>query len=324
MGRRIFYFFITAVFLLLSARPVLACDSCGCSLARISSEGKLSQGERPLFFDFTFEQQVWHKRDPQLARELGEEGHDTHDKTTEEFYHFGVGTNFLGRFSIFAEMPYVVRHDLNVEELDEDDPEAVDHLGERRTSQGFGDLSVTGIYKLFKAGNNFIGPLAGIKLPTGVTGNRDQQGEKFEMEMQPGSGSIDPSLGGAFGYQTGQIAIHGNTIYTFRTRGAQGFRYGNLFSTYVYADYLLNPNSRYFQGKIGIDASLQNEQKQRDREGRVGDSGGTTLLLGPEFSIRGNNHISIFGNVLFPVIQDLGGVHQHLRFVWNTGVKISF
>ena len=324
MRKFISYFLIAAAFLLPFARSVFACDSCGCSLARIPSEGKLNQTEKPIFFDFTFEQQVWHKRDVQLARALGDEGHDTHDKTTEEFYHFGLGANFLERFSVFAELPYIVRHDLNVEPLDPDDPDAVDRLGEKRISQGFGDLSLTGIFKLLKKGDDFIGPLAGIKFPTGATDNETPQGDKFEPEMQPGSGSFDASMGTIFTYQVGRMAVHGNAIYTIRTRGAQDFRFGNLFSTYVFVDYLLNPQNKYFQSKVGIDTSLQNERKQTSRDWRVADSGGTTLLLGPEFSIRGSDYISIFGNLLFPAIQNLGGVHQHVQFIWNAGIKISF
>ncbi|GEM_PF-1114640 len=302
---------------------IFACDSCMCTLARVNHEGKLSDTAKPLFFDFTFEQQVWHKRDVHLARELGEQGHDTHNKTTEEFYHFGIGANLGERFSLLAELPYIVRHDLNVNPLDPDNPSAVDHLGESRTSQGFGDLNVTGIAKLLKKGNNFIGPLAGIKFPTGVTSNKTM-GEKFEPEMQPGSGSFDPSMGTAFAYQVGQVAFHGNVIYVIRTKGAQDFQFGNLFSTYVFADYLLNPQSKYLSTRVGFDTTLQNEQKQKSREGNVADSGGTTWLLGPEFSVRGNSYVSIFGNFLFPILQDLGGVHQHLRFIWNAGVKISF
>ena len=323
MRKFIFCLWMAGTFFLPPVRAVFACDSCGCALARISSEGKLSQTEKPVFFDFSFEQQVWHKRDPQLARNLGAAGHDTHDKTTEEFYHFGLGANFPEWFSVFADLPYIVRHDLNVEPFDNTVPGAVDHLGERRASHGFGDLSLSGILKLLKKAHNFIGPLAGIKFPTGVTDNKTPEGDKFAPEMQPGSGSFDPSLGTAFAYQIGRVAVHGNAIYMIRKRGAQNFRFGNLFSTYFFIDYLLNPKSKYFRSKVGIDVSLQNEQKQTGRDGRVADSGGTTLLLGPEFSIRENDYVSIFGNLLFPAVQELGGVHQRVQFIWNAGVKIS-
>src|SRR6185369_7655721 len=90
-------------------------DSCGCSLARINGEGKLSEYQGPVFFDFTFEQQVWHKRDPELAHALHHQGHDAHDKTHEEFYHFGLGANIGKRVSLLAELPYIVRHSLEVE-----------------------------------------------------------------------------------------------------------------------------------------------------------------------------------------------------------------
>ncbi len=307
-----------------SVQTALACDSCGCALARISSHEKLSEKNKPWFFDFTFEQLVWHKRDPQLARELGDAGHDTHDKTTEEFYHFGMGAHFSERFSVFTELPYIVRHDLNVESFDDSDPDAVDHLGERRTSQGFGDLRFSGIFKLFKKGHDFIGPLAGIKFPTGVTAHKTPQGDKFEPEMQPGSGSFDPLMGAAFQYGWRRFKLHGNAIYTIRTPGKQDFAFGNLFSSYVYVDYLVNPQSRFLNTKIGFDTAVHNERKQRNAGGPIADSGGTTWLMGPEFSMRGNDWVSVFGNVLFPVYQDLGGIHQKLQYVWNVGTKISF
>ena len=49
-----------------------------------------------------------------------------------------------------------------------------------------------------------------------------------------------------------------------------------------------------------------------------------SLYKGIEKAIHGNRHISIYGNILFPVYQNLGGVHQRVRFIWNAGVKIAF
>ena len=300
----------------LFSQNALACDSCGCSLARFASERVASEAERPLFFDFTVEQQVWHQRDVALAHQLHHEGHDSHDKLREEFYHFSLGANPFEWVSLLATLPYVVRHVLEVD--------SHQHLGERQRSEGFGDLTLTGIFKLLKKGRDFIGPLAGLKMPTGRTTAENRQGTEFEAELQPGSGSWDPVMGTAFQYQWAQVIFHGNVLYSIRTNGAHEFRAGNLFSTYLYADYLINPKSEYFQNKIGMVATLQNEQKQKDHRVKVADSGGTTLLLGPEISIRGNRFVSVFGNILFPVYQNLGGIHQLLQFVWNAGVKISF
>ena len=295
---------------------VWACDSCGCTLARVGSEGKFSEYAQPFFFDFTFEGQIWQKRDAAAAHRLHHQGHDAHAKTHEEFYHFGLGANITDRISLLAELPYVVRHALEV-----DDHE---HLGERQRSEGFGDLSLTGIFKLLKGENDFIGPVAGIKFPTGRTSEKNKQSEKFEPELQPGSGSFDTTLGAAYQYQLSRIVFHGNVLYAIRTKGAQEFRYGNLFSSYNYADFLMNPKSKYFQSKVGIVSVYQIESHQQSHGEKAVDSGGVTLLLGPEISVQGNDHVSIFGNFLFPAYQNLGGVHQEIQYVWNGGVKISF
>lgn len=304
------------IILFLFSKTIFACDSCGCTMARVSSERKLSEKSKMIFFDTIVEQQVWHKRDPQLAHELHHQGHDSHDKTSEEFYHFALGASPWERITLLAEIPYVVRHALEV------DNHA--YVGGRQRSEGFGDLSLNAILKALKSKDNFLGPVAGIKLPTGRTTERNKQNEKFEPEMQPGSGSFDSIMGAAYQYRLGRTEFHGNSLFTLRTKGSQEFRYGNLFSSYLYADYLLNPESEYFKTKVGVDSALQIENHQRSKGTEIVDSGGTTWLLGPEISTQGNRYISIFGNFLFPVYQNLGGVHQLVQFIWNAGVKISF
>src|SRR5690242_7491249 len=93
----------------------MACDSCGCTLAHVSSRGKTSERAGKFFFDFNFEQMVWQKRDPALAHALHHQGHDSHDKTREEFYHFALGTNPTERITLLAELPFIVRHSLDVD-----------------------------------------------------------------------------------------------------------------------------------------------------------------------------------------------------------------
>lgn len=318
MKHLFFYFALLVSFLVFSVKQLWACDSCGYSLAKMSSEARCTptSAESPFSFDFTVEQKVWHQRDVALAHELHHQGHDSHDKLREEFYHFGVGADFGSRISLLAELPYVVRHFLEVD----------NHkiLGQRQRTEGFGDLHLNAIYKLLKSENYFAGPLIGIKLPTGKTTEQNKAGDKVEPELQPGSGSFDPSMGAVFQTMFGQFSWHGNALYTIRTRGAQRFTFGDIFSTYLHMDYLLNPESQHFNTRLGIDTTLQKEQRQKDRNGKIVDSGGTTWLLGPEISIQGDSQLSIFGNILFPIYQNLGGIHQLAQYVWNAGVKIAF
>jgi hypothetical protein len=79
-----------------------------------------------------------------------------------------------------------------------------------------------------------------------------------------------------------------------------------------------------FNTKVGIDANLQYEQKQKDNGSKVSDSGGTTILLGPALNIGVTQDIAIFSSVMFPVYQNLGGVHQELDYTWTLGAKLNW
>ncbi len=99
-------------------------------------------------------------------------------------------------------------------------------------SSGFGDITLFGEYRLAKetASTPAWALLAGLKLPTGETGNHDDQGELFETEHQPGSGSIDPLLGVAVTKNFGRASLSGNVLYTKCTEGTQATTMGDIFA----------------------------------------------------------------------------------------------
>lgn len=290
-----------------------ACDSCGCTLAKMSETIK---GNKPWFFDFTVEQQNWKKKDAQAANDLVNEGHDFHDKTHEEFYHFMLGVNPVDRFTVLAETPYVVREAIEVED--------VDHLGEKQHSEGLGDLSVIGIYKVLVQGDDFLGITGGVKYPTGQTKEKNFQGERFEVELQPGSGSYDYPMGVVYRHEIKPIVLSGNVSYVIKTKGSQEFEYGDLFFASLNADYVLNPQSQAFETKVGLAMNLHHEPKQTDHGVKKEDSGETSLFLGPAVTIKANDTVSIFGNILFPGYQTTGGVHQKLDYLWTAGAKMAW
>ena len=71
-------------------------------------------------------------------------------------------------------------------------PETLD----RGDTEGIGDLTLFGQYRFYGQDTGLQASLlTGIKTPTGETGEHDDQGELFEAEFQPGSGSWDPMFG---------------------------------------------------------------------------------------------------------------------------------
>src|SRR5215218_7222948 len=57
----------------------------------------------------------------------------------------------------------------------------------------------------------------------------DRQGERFETEFQPGSGSYDPLAGLALSQRLGRWSFDTNVLYVFANKGAQRTNLGDRF-----------------------------------------------------------------------------------------------
>ena len=314
------FLFALGVFLLTIialSKEIFACESCtipnlGRDRGTVTTESK----NKKWFFKYLFEQQKWEKLDIQAAHELHEEGHDIHVKTTQDFHHFSLGGHLTEEFTVFTEIPYVIRRSKEVEDGT--------ILGFNQESEGWGDLFLFGDYAFFKEEEKTASFVGGVKFPTGSTDEVNSVGDKFGLELQPGTGSFDYVVGGVYKQQMDRIDLLANAVYVFKTEGARDFEFGDIFSTSIFVDYLLNPESKMFNTKIGIDVNLQYEQKQRHNGSKVPDSGGTILLLGPALNIGATEDITMLSSIMFPVYQDLGGVHQELDFTWTLAGVLKF
>lgn len=318
MFKKTFLFMISlSLFVnLYSGNALATCESC--AIPRLGRTDKtMSTNEtKPWSFDFAYEQLNWNEIPVQEAHELHEEGHDVHNKKYDSFYHFKLGFNPTQDFSILAQIPYVVRESIEIEDED--------RLGQIERSEGIGDLNLIGNYRFYRFADGYVGAIGGVKFPTGRTGERNSHGERFESELQPGTGSFDYPMGLNWEWSKERLILRGNAIYVIKTEGDQDLEFGDLFSTAIFADWIINPDSKNFHTKIGLDLNFQNSQKQIHRGAKVADSGGNTLLLGPVLTIEATDQVAFYGDILFPVYQNLGGVHQKLDFIWNVGLKVKW
>jgi hypothetical protein len=311
LKRLVLYSFIVS-FLLIPLRAS-ACDSCAIPLARSGSNA--NELNRLFFFDFTVEQQRWEEQDAMALHELHHEGHHVHYKTHEEYYHFSFGSNPSDRWTLLADLPYVVRHSKQVDQHS--------RVGAKEVSEGLGDLKMTATYRFLKDADSFLGIIGGVKFPTGETKELNPVGVLFEQELQPGSGSYDYILGSAFQMPLGNFQAHGNILYTIKTEGTHDFEFGNVFSSYIILDApVVSRNEQEI--RLGADINLHIEDKQTDAGEEIADSGGTTLLIGPSLTMNVGPMASLYTNILFPVHQNIRGVHQELNCIWNAGAKITW
>ncbi len=247
---------------------------------------------------------------------LHDQGHHVHDKTNEEFHHYTLGRHLNESWVVLLEIPYVVRHFLEI------DSHA--RLGREETSDGFGDLNLIGDYEFLKKEGRSASVVGGIKFPTGYTHEVSTAGVLFEPELQLGSGSVDYLVGGVYRQTFNRIHLFNNLAYAFKTRGTQDYTFGDILSTSFLVDYVLNSGNENSQFRLGLDGNFQYEEKHYDKGAKIKDSGGATLLLGPALTIETAGKISLFTSVLLPAVQDLGGVHQELTMTWTAGGKVNW
>jgi len=294
-----------------------ACDSC--LLQRVGRDtGAVTSGSEDgkFLFKYWFERQEWEYIDPDVAHDLHHDGHHVHVKTEEDVHHFDFGYEWTENFMTTIDLPYVRRGSLDIH----------DHatLGNEYISEGWGDAAVTAAYDVWKESSQKASVIAGVKLPTGETQELNPQGERFEAELQPGTGSDDYLFGGVYRRTFENFDVTANAIYTFKTEGDQNYEFGDVFSTTLFVDYIPAQDSVFKNVRPGLILSFKDEAKHQEDGAKISDSGGTTVFLGPEISVVAHDNVDLFANVQWPVYQELGGVHQEMDLMWNAGVKVSW
>ena len=141
-----------------------------------------------------------------------------HSLATLESPALGYSYGLTDRVMVSVQLPYVVRTGIREAshqpwrgrhtpcrgcgETHHETPETLD----RGDTEGIGDLTLFGQYRFYGQDTGLQASLlTGIKTPTGETGERDDQGELFEAEFQPGSGSWDPMFGLALSQVQGPV-----------------------------------------------------------------------------------------------------------------------
>ena len=102
-------------------------------------------------------------------------------------------------FTIAARLPYLANREIRETDV------AGPGVNPRGGVYGFGDISITGTYRIINdERNGFEAALiAGLKAPTGRADAYDKNGDLFETEHQPGSGSWDMLIGAALSKEMG-------------------------------------------------------------------------------------------------------------------------
>jgi hypothetical protein len=104
-------------------------------------------------------------------------------------------------------------------------------INARGNSSGFGDVTLLGQYRFHQNAATGIeaAVLFGFKAPTGSTRERDNNGQLFEAEFQPGSGSFDGIVGAAVTKRVGRWSFDASGLYLLVGKGTQNTDLGDRF-----------------------------------------------------------------------------------------------
>ncbi len=267
-------------------------------------------------------------------------------------YAYGV-TNDL---TVSVRLPWIRR--TGIREAEIEDPAAPPEIFNRGDASGIGDMTFFGQYRFYndRATRTEVALLLGVKAPTGVTDRINNQGEPFDAEFQPGSGSWDGLFGLAYTKRFGQWSFDANVLYMLVTTGVQDTDLGDRFLYNAAISYRLTggasvlapmklgalPDPMWHGGPgthqhdhvhqeapsgpaLDLVLELNGEWHAKEVQSGVKDpnSGGNTVYIAPGLRLSKDNWSS-FVSVGIPIINDLNGIQSEPDIRIVTGVSFTF
>lgn len=171
---------------------------------------------------------------------------------------------------------------------------------DRGGDTGIGDLSLLARYTALQrhtlVATTLVAVSAGVKLPTGATNGRADDGEYLDAHTQLGTGSVDFLAGIAISHVVGRWSFAANALASFNGEGDAGdedYEFGDALNYDVSARYRLLPatigaGSTVVFASLGVAGELRGHEHAGGM--RLGDSGGHVIYLVPALQVNAGPH----------------------------------
>ncbi len=301
----------------------------------INSESGVTLGKGNVAIGFRMDFQKFEKRSDAKFEELGAADPSADLHTTESILSpsLNAAIGVTDDLSVGFTVPWIFRENVT----DIHDGDTVVQLGD---VEGIGDTTVFGQYRFFHseqtdsyassmlgATQTHVSTIFGVKAPTGRKNKKSDtffadgefKKERFEAELQPGSGSWDFLLGLAATQMYGPITWSTSAVYNFVNEGSQHTDLGDIISyntalAYrldgdLFASSLIGSSLGLFDN-VNVDLILELNGEFRDKEQTNGsdddNSGGNLLFIAPGLRMSGGG-LSAAVSGGFPISTDLNG-----------------
>lgn len=191
---------------------------------------------------------------------------------------------------------------------------------EKWNYSGMGDVRVVGRYQTsIGAGNGGI--RFGLKLPTGATDKRNDEGENAERALQPGSGSTDLLLGAFVNGKmlSDSLSWFAETQVQLPVNEKDNYKSGN--------EILINAGLRYgFNDTVSalLQSNLRLKSRDRGEEADPDNSGGEFWYVSTGVGLTLGRNFQLFGFVQVPAYQHVKGVQLAPETSYILGMSVRF
>jgi hypothetical protein len=300
--------------------------------------------------------------DARLATYAGQHEH-VHTLRTIQSPALALSYGLTSDLTISARLPYVLRTDIREGAHSHSGGATLNEAVHRGDADGIGDVSFLAQYRVLhdRASGVEWSVLGGFKGPTGRTNVKDTNGELFDAEFQPGSGSWDWSAGLAVSQRlTGRLSFHANVLHAWVGTGEQDTNLGNRLQYNLALAYRVfgaaseqgRSSSRMNAGVMpepmyhgaggmkdhhheapasppgpALDWVLELNGEWHNRENVGGEreknSGGNVVFLSPGLRLSFDK-VSSFVSVGIPIINNMNGIQADADYRITTGLAFSF
>jgi hypothetical protein len=265
----------------------------------------------------------------------------------------GLGYGLSDRLTLSAELPLIRRGDIREGAHSHSGGQAHNDVVNRGGVSGIGDISLLARFRL--TGGDADAPalalIGGVKAPTGSTNRRDGDGERFETEHQPGSGSWDFISGAAFGAPLGALRLDASAVYHHSGTGAQRTRLGDRFHGGIALSHRFGPAADHHEAPadhhhdgcggdhhhddappphghrswdVFVELTGEYEGRQRIAGAVEAESGGTAVFLSPGVRFNAASGFSVAAGIGIPVWQDIRLSHPDNSYRLTLSIGRAF
>ncbi len=250
---------------------------------------------------------------------------------TEDSVHEGDNARLRQIQSAIIELDYGVLEWLTITGIFSYIDQFRDVGGDQDQTAGFGDAIIMAKAKVLslKKGNGSLSVGYGVKLPTGVDNNVDNQGILFSPDLQPGSGTLDNIFWYHF-YLPRLFGDHVNILSILNYRQTN-----TRFDHERWGDYKLGNElqlsvgltDQFTIGSLLIDPMLLMRYRSVQSDIRNGNdlngiTGGEELHLNPGIGIHPSQRLSLQALASLPVYRRVNG--QQLATSWKLTLSANY